>query len=65
MQGSKGIRQRPMNSFTSPMMIHKITLAVENNQWLIHLGTQLKLNHSCRLKIVVETFELNESTYQN
>ena len=29
MQGSKGIRQRPINWCTSPMVIHKITPSVD------------------------------------
>ena len=30
-QGSKGIRQRPTNLCTSPMMIHKITPSADYN----------------------------------
>ena len=33
-QGSKGIRQWPMNWCTFPMMIHEITPSVDYNQWL-------------------------------
>ena len=28
-QGSKGIRQWPINQYTSPKMIHKITISVD------------------------------------
>ena len=39
-QGSKGIRQLPINLCTSPMSIHKITPSVDYN-WLKRLNTQL------------------------
>ena len=39
-QRYKGIRQWPINSCTSPIMIHKFTLSVDYNQWLKHLDTQ-------------------------
>ena len=39
-QGSKGIRQWPINWFTSLIMIHKIS--VDYNYWLKHLDTQFK-----------------------
>ena len=40
-QGSKGIRQWPINWGTSLMMIHKITTSVDYNKWLKRLDTQL------------------------
>ena len=39
-QGSKGIRQWPLNRYTSPMMIHKITTFVDLKWWLKCLDTQ-------------------------
>ena len=41
MQWSKGIRQWPINWYTSIMMIHKITSNVDYNKWLKGLDTQL------------------------
>ena len=41
-QGSKGIRQWPINCCTSPIMIHTITPSLDYNQWLKSLETQLK-----------------------
>ena len=41
LQGIKGMRQLPINSSTSAMMIHKITHGVDYNQWLKRLDTQL------------------------
>ena len=41
MQGSKGIRQWPMNWFTSPMMIHKITSSVDYNECFKCFDTQI------------------------
>ena len=40
-QGSKGIRQWPINWGTSPMWIHKITPSLDYNKWLKRLDTQL------------------------
>ena len=41
-QGSKGIRQWPVNCCTSPLIIHQITTSLDYNQWLKRLDTQLK-----------------------
>ncbi len=41
-QGSKGIRQMPINWFPFPMMIHKITSSADYNKWLKCLDAQLK-----------------------
>ena len=40
-QGSKGIRQMPINWCTAPMMTQKITHSVNCHYWLKHLDTQL------------------------
>ena len=40
-QGSKGIRQWPINWCTSPMIIHKITPSLECNLWWKRLNTRL------------------------
>ena len=40
-QGSKGISQWPKNLCIFQMAIHKITPAVDYNQWLKSLNTQL------------------------
>ena len=40
-QGSKGIRQWPINRYTSPMMIPKITPSVDYNKQLKRLDTQI------------------------
>ena len=51
-QGSKGVRQWPINSYTSPMIIHKITPSVDYNKWLKRLDTQLNdpTNHYSLIK---------------
>ena len=48
-QGSKGIRQWPINLSASTMMIRKITPAVEN-QWLKRLDT--KFNESTNQNLI-------------
>ena len=40
-QGSKGIREWPINWRTSPLMIHKITPFANYNWWLKRLDTQI------------------------
>ena len=40
-QGSKGIRQWPINLCTFPKVIYKIPSFLDNNYWLKRLDTQL------------------------
>ena len=40
-QGSKGIRQWPLNLCTSPMIMDKITPSVDQNYWFKRLNIQL------------------------
>ena len=41
LQESKWIRQWPINCYTFPMMILKITPSVDYNKWLKRLNTEL------------------------
>ena len=41
-QGSEGIRQQPINQYTSPMIIYKITPSVDYKWWSKRLDTQHK-----------------------
>ena len=45
-QGSKRIRQWPINKYISSLMIHKITPSIDYNQWLKRLDTQPIKIHS-------------------
>ena len=43
-QGSIGIRQWPIDSYTSLLMIHKITPSADENKWFKRFG--IKINES-------------------
>ena len=52
-QGSKGIRQWPVNCCTSPIMKNKITPSVDYNEWLKHLYSRLiKATNQNSLKVL-------------